>query len=660
MMLSTRRPVLLGGGGKQSQGVVGGKSGKKQCRLIAAVAKDDPSTISQRVVRCVSCWSSTNRLRRTKVQCSSSSSTLSARGYEEEIRARSRSGEGGGEEEKNASHTGAASRRRRKVVRQGALWQKRLEELRAFKAEHGHLVVPISPPTSLSSWVYQQRLLRRRGDLSPERCEAIEELGFCWETGVNRAKWEKRLEELRAFKAAHGHLDVPARGPSGTLRSWVYRQCLLRRRGALSHEREAALQELGLCCEPPARARRGTRGGAGGVAVGTRQSSSGGGGGGGARDAMWARRFEELRSFSRAHGHTRVPSRTKLYSWLHSQRRICDSLSDERRATLEAIGVDLRRIKPNMSWEARLDQLRAFRDAHGHCAVPVTWRHNTPLGRWVATQRKHYRAGTLSVERKDALQQLGFEWERRRGRKPRASMGSLHVRQNVSPWALVPNDDDGDGGDEIVRVDVSWIGGPEMDMEQTEERRKDRLRCFDEEEAEEEIGTLSVGGWGKGSTAYEEKQEYVFSRINGWWKGDGGDEKHWLDARGKVRAMRYNYAVQAKQKRRIKPDIVIEVEESDERGGDVKTKNIIWGLVIEVDEFAHRRGNHYSWREEEERMQELQTTLDVPLKFVRFNPDPDMANPTTLEERTRALIEHIVESTRQAPKRDLEVAYVMY
>ena len=129
------------------------------------------------------------------------------------------------------------------------------------------------------------------------------------------------------------------------------------------------------------------------------------------------------------------------------------------------------------------------------------------------------------------------------------------------------------------------------------------------------------------------------------------DNKYWRDARGKVRAMRYNYVVQAK-KRRIKPDIVIEVEEIE--------NNQIWGMVIEVDEFAHRRGKHYSWRAEEERMQELQATLDVPLKIIRFNPDPDVANPMQLEERTHELVEHIVESMRRAPVRDLEVAYVMY
>jgi hypothetical protein len=546
---------------------------------------------------------------------------------------------------------GAAKGERGLGVIAKARWEKRFQELRAFEAAHGHLVVPTRGPwCTLSRWVAYQSLKRERGTLSRERQDALEELGFRWEEsdgggpkagGVAKAKWEKRFTELRAFKAAHGHLVVPARGPWCSLCSWVYRQRLLRRRGTLSLERGDALRELGFRWEPAnavvgatGRAAAASRGG-----DGVRCSST--------HDEKWAMKFEELRGFCKAHGHTRVPSNTKLHLWLHNQRRVCakGALCDERRASLQAIGVDFR-VKPRVAWAARLGELRAFRDAHGHCAVPATWRHNKTLGSWVAAQRKHHRAGTLSAERKDALEQLGFEWERKRLASTASSSRSFHVRQNASPWALVGNGGGGSGGNEGRRADVTWIGGPEVEAEQQQQQQRS-----DEEEEEEGVGNVLVGGWGKGSSAYEEKQQYVFNRINGWWNGDGGDEKRWRDARGKVRAMRYNYAIQAKQ-RRIKPDIVIEVEEIE--------GNQIWGLVIEVDEFAHRRGKHYGWRAEEERMQELQATLDVPLKIVRFNPDPDVANPMALEDRTHALVEHVVESMRSAPVRDLEVAYVMY
>ena len=560
-----------------------------------------------------------------------------------------------------------------------ARWEKRFQELRAFKAEHGHLVVPSSGQwVALSRWVAYQSSKRERGTLRRERRVALEELGFRWEesdggggpiAGVAKAKWEKRFRELRAFKAEHGHLAVPAKGAWCSLSSWVAYQRLLRRRGTLSPERKAVLQEIGLRWEPP-RSKKGAGAGVGAgagarqrgtaAAVGTRGGITAAASGG-TQDEKWAVKVEELRSFSKANGHTRVPSNTKLHLWLHNQRRACakGSLSNERRASLEAVGVDFR-VKTRVSWEARLDELRAFRDAHGHCAVPATWRHNKTLGSWVAAQRKQHRAGTLRAERKEALEQLGFEWERIR--RP-GSAGSLHLRQNVSPWALVAKNGGGGGtgGGGGRRIDVMWIGGvPEVEAERGEQSGQ---KYADDAEEDDEHDNCSykgdddgvvnvlVGGWGKGSSAYEEKQQYVFNRIDGWWKGDGGDETRWRDARGKVRAMRYNYVVQAKQ-RRIKPDIVIEVEEIE--------GNQIWGLVIEVDEFAHRRGKHYSWRAEEERMQELQATLDVPLKIVRFNPDPDVANPMVLEERTHALVEHIVESMRRAPVRDLEVAYVMY
>ena len=163
--------------------------------------------------------------------------------------------------------------------------------------------------------------------------------------------------------------------------------------------------------------------------------------------------------------------------------------------------------------------------------------------------------------------------------------------------------------------------------------------------------TAVVNGWGKASSAYEEKQQFVFDRIDEWWRGAQPDDLVGLastSARRRVRAMRYNYAVKA-QDRKIKPDIVLEVDEGSDG---------IWGLVIEVDEFAHKR---YSFENEEERMRGLQAALGVPLKIVRFNPDPTTANASNLDERTEMLLRHVVESVLlTAPVRDLEVEYFLY
>ena len=84
-----------------------------------------------------------------------------------------------------------------------------------------------------------------------------------------------------------------------------------------------------------------------------------------------------------------------------------------------------------------------------------------------------------------------------------------------------------------------------------------------------------------------------------------------------------------------------------------------WGLIVEVDEFGHRRGSK-SYVNEESRMSELQKALDVPIKFVRFNPDPTEEDDRELENRMGGLLQHLNEAVAHPPIRDLEVSYIAY
>ena len=63
--------------------------------------------------------------------------------------------------------------------------------------------------------------------------------------------------------------------------------------------------------------------------------------------------------------------------------------------------------KRRVSWEARLEELQAYKTIHGNCRVPG---NKTPLGNWVAEQRKKYRKGQLSPAKETALNGIGFEW----------------------------------------------------------------------------------------------------------------------------------------------------------------------------------------------------------------------------------------------------------
>jgi hypothetical protein len=62
-------------------------------------------------------------------------------------------------------------------------------------------------------------------------------------------------------------------------------------------------------------------------------------------------------------------------------------------------------------WETRFTELQEYKKQHGHCLVPVAWKTNPTLGRWVFTQRQNYKEGQLSTERIRHLNSIGFCWD---------------------------------------------------------------------------------------------------------------------------------------------------------------------------------------------------------------------------------------------------------
>ena len=73
-------------------------------------------------------------------------------------------------------------------------------------------------------------------------------------------------------------------------------------------------------------------------------------------------------------------------------------------------------------WSERLVELREYNNKKGHCNVPQS---QGPLGLWVKIQRSEYRKKklgkqtALTDERVAALDALGFEWDGRKGGKPK-------------------------------------------------------------------------------------------------------------------------------------------------------------------------------------------------------------------------------------------------
>lgn len=463
-----------------------------------------------------------------------------------------------------------------------------------------------------------------------------------------------RLSELQAFYKEHGH-STP---PSGTsLSNWVKRLRTQRRRGELSEDMILSLNALDLDWEPA--------------------------------ETRMRKRVEELRAFKEREGHSQVPVGCALERWIrrvrtlkrknklpdyivheldelsmvweprktrdqrseeifdtrmeelkaliakdgkvrktnqydpgmrawlyHQQRNFREGkLEKDKISALRDVGIVLK-MTQRVSWDMRLVELIEFKRTHGHCNVPATWRHNKELGSWVGTQRKYMRMGRLSDERVAALTSIGFEWE------PKKAV-SRGMRSKASPWTVsgVMSEED------QPVVQISWIGG--------EDQKPPIAESF---------------SWGRASENYEEKQQVVFEELETWWKEGLRERQSVLRS---VRGMRLNHRVKVARNINVKPDILLEIS------SDIGGESLTWGLIVEVDEFGHRRGSK-SYVNEESRMSDVQSALDVPVKFVRFNPDPTEGDPRELDERIGELLDHLKQAISQPPVRDLEVAYLAY
>ncbi|HQN45528.1 MAG TPA: Helicase associated domain protein [Rugosibacter sp.] len=61
-------------------------------------------------------------------------------------------------------------------------------------------------------------------------------------------------------------------------------------------------------------------------------------------------------------------------------------------------------------WDRMYGELLSFNDTHGHTNVPK--RDATSLDMWVSQQRHYYKTGKLLPQRREKLEQIGFEWSR--------------------------------------------------------------------------------------------------------------------------------------------------------------------------------------------------------------------------------------------------------
>ena len=265
---------------------------------------------------------------------------------------------------------------------------------RAFGASNGHAVVPSPSKVTivLPAHVDGAALTRFNEKIA---VRIVQE---------TTASFEYSLGQLEAYKATHGHINVPGRytapGTGFRLGSWLNNRRTDYGRGRLSEARIKALDALGVAWDQ--------------------------------RDADFAEALSSLRAYKAKYGHADVPglyrapeTGFRLGRWL-SHLKVeygRGNLSADRAAALQAVGVTWDTIEGKFSKGLQL--LKTYKTSHGHVDVPYDYEDPVTkfrLGEWLYRHRALVRAASETPKghrnprfdrRAEALSALGVTWDQR-------------------------------------------------------------------------------------------------------------------------------------------------------------------------------------------------------------------------------------------------------
>lgn len=202
-------------------------------------------------------------------------------------------------------------------------WDEKFDLLVGFYEREGHCFVPknhLEAGINLGSWVSEQRVNYKKGNLDEDRVSQLNSLGFEW--NIRNAKWDQGLKYLQSFKNLHGHCRVPDgyKENDYPLGAWVRKQRANKKK--ISEDRYRKLADIGFEWDPLA--------------------------------TVWEEGFRYLQFYKKWHGTYRVPSGHKengyrLGQWVSIQRfqNAKGKLSEDRKQRLDEIGFiwDARKSK---------------------------------------------------------------------------------------------------------------------------------------------------------------------------------------------------------------------------------------------------------------------------------------------------------------------------
>lgn len=281
----------------------------------------------------------------------------------------------------------------RAVDRLVGKWDQMYAAARAFREREGHLLTPsdhIEDDLPLGPWVVHQRLLHQRSRLSADRIGRLDEIGMAWTEG--QARWTKHFLTLLQFVERNKHFCLPAEPAFQDLRSWITMVRNENTKDKLSTARAALLNSIDFPWTET--------------------------------EATWQRYIGQLREFRRLHPEPNAAIgklNLNLLDYIQNCRKAYrrGQLSEEKAEELRALAISID-AKPKAayrrardSWMKHYSALQRYAQRNGS-VTSISKNHiegDLRMGGWLNSQRVQRRAGKLSVERQQLLDQLKVTWD---------------------------------------------------------------------------------------------------------------------------------------------------------------------------------------------------------------------------------------------------------
>ncbi len=240
-------------------------------------------------------------------------------------------------------------------------WEIYYKKAVEYYLKHGHLEVILKENPSLHYWIRNQRDAKKKGTLSPKRCELLDNIGIEWDKSFE-SQWYNNFNKLK--EAMWKKERIPER-----LNSWLKRQRRFYSKGLLSAKYTTLLGSI--------------------VYLDPYQVN------------LWNEKLLEAKKYLEEKGKFDLGSRTALMRDIRHGYRI-GSIPEP--VFDELLHLDFP-FKVNLSWQETLELLKKHIQDHDGCLPTVST--NMRLLKWIARQRTRYAVGELKREYIELLMPTG-------------------------------------------------------------------------------------------------------------------------------------------------------------------------------------------------------------------------------------------------------------